>query len=363
MSHSKILPPSIQAAKLGLAAFFAFFYTRVWDLSAQRQAVSAADAHGIQYKARKAFAIALLAIASMLACPSFAQSNVLPIPALTASVIDQTNTLTASEKQSITQHLNQLEDTFGAQVVVLMVASTMPEDIAAYANRVAQDWKIGRAKEGDGLLFVIAKDDRAMRLEVARGLEGVIPDIAAARIMDQVVAPYFRANRYAGGINAGIDAVQARLASDEQAVASAPVKLNGQASTVPSAQEKTSLAQWINSIFDSGFFVVFLIIILAVFAVIYYLLQRLRRAVGTPMSLLLAGGLSGGISYLLFASAATALIVAAVICLMVLGVISPRTLLAIAANSSRGGSGGGSGGRPRSGGGGSFGGGGASGRW
>lgn len=137
-----------------------------------------------------------------------------PVPALTARVIDQTGTLSAAQAEAIEARLRSLEEKSGSQVVVLMVPSTAPEDIAPYAHRVASDWKIGRKDVGDGLLIVIAKDDRRMRMEVARALEGAIPDLVAARIIDQQMAPFFRQNDYAGGILAAIDQVGARIAGE-----------------------------------------------------------------------------------------------------------------------------------------------------
>jgi len=107
----------------------------------------------------------------------------LPVPALTARLIDQTHTLTAQQATTIESRLRDIEEKSGSQVVVLMVPTTAPEDIAPYAHRVASTWKIGRKDVGDGLLVVIAKDDRRMRIEVARALEGAIPDLAAARII------------------------------------------------------------------------------------------------------------------------------------------------------------------------------------
>lgn len=114
-----------------------------------------------------------------------------------------------------------------------MVATTAPEDIAAYAWRVASDWKIGRRDVGDGLLMVIAKNDRRMRLEVARALEGAIPDLAAARIIDQQMTPRFRQGDYAGGIAAALDQVAARIAG-EQLPAPSPMPLLPKARTVAS---------------------------------------------------------------------------------------------------------------------------------
>jgi len=138
-----------------------------------------------------------------------------PVPALSARLIDQTGTLSADEARAIEDRLRGIEQKSGSQVVVLMVATTAPEDIAAYTWRVASDWKIGRRDVGDGLLVVIAKNDRRMRMEVARALEGAIPDLAAARIIDQQMAPRFRQGDYAGGITAALDQVAARIAGEQ----------------------------------------------------------------------------------------------------------------------------------------------------
>ena len=136
---------------------------------------------------------------------AMAQAPVAPVPALTGRVIDQSGTLSSSDVQSLTAQLKKLEDETGAQVVVLMVPSTAPEDIASYAWRVASSWKLGRKEIGDGTLIVVAKNDRRMRIEVARKLEGAIPDIMAARIIDGAMKPRFRADDYAGGLSAAID--------------------------------------------------------------------------------------------------------------------------------------------------------------
>lgn len=128
-----------------------------------------------------------------------------PVPELKARVTDSSGTLAATERQALEQQLKALEDSTGAQVVVLMVPSTQPEDIAAYAWRVASTWKIGRRDVGDGVLIVVAKNDRRMRIEVARRLEGAIPDIMAARIIDNAMKPRFRADDYAGGLHDAIE--------------------------------------------------------------------------------------------------------------------------------------------------------------
>ena len=157
---------------------------------------------------------ALLLAALLLPGSALAQAPQ-PVPPLTARLIDQTGTLSPDEARAIEDRLRSIEQKSGSQVVVLMVATTAPEDIAAYAWRVASDWKIGRRDVGDGLLMVIAKNDRRMRLEVARALEGAIPDLAAARIIDQQMTPRFRQGDYAGGIAAALDQVAARIAGEQ----------------------------------------------------------------------------------------------------------------------------------------------------
>ena len=129
--------------------------------------------------------------------------------------MDQTGTLSANDIQALEGQLVALEKSRGSQVVVLMVPTTAPEDIAAYANRVGNQWKIGRRDVGDGVLVVVAKNDRKMRIEVAKSLEGAIPDIAAARIIDGAMKPRFQQGDFAGGIAAAITQIGARIAEGE----------------------------------------------------------------------------------------------------------------------------------------------------
>lgn len=137
-----------------------------------------------------------------------------PVPELRARVMDQTGTLDAGTVAALESRLASFEQEHGAQVVVLMVASTAPEDIADYTQRLGDAWKIGRKDVGDGLLFVVAKDDRRMRIAPAKRLEGAIPDLMAKRILDQAVAPAFRQGDYAGGIRSGLDQILALIAGE-----------------------------------------------------------------------------------------------------------------------------------------------------
>ncbi|MCY7370335.1 MAG: TPM domain-containing protein [Polaromonas sp.] len=136
------------------------------------------------------------------------------IPALTAHVIDQTGTLAAGQRQALDAKLTAFEQQRGAQVVFLLVATTQPEDIAAFAQRVGDQWKIGRANIGDGLLLVVAKGDRKVRIETTKALEGAIPDLAARQIIDSAITPRFRQADYAGGLDAAADQIMARITSE-----------------------------------------------------------------------------------------------------------------------------------------------------
>ena len=129
----------------------------------------------------------------------------LAVPPLTARVTDQTGTLTREQQAGLERMLQEFEARKGTQIAVLMVATTKPEPIEQYALRVAEQWKIGRKKVDDGAILVVAKDDRALRIEVGYGLEGVLNDATASRIIREVIVPRFREGDFSGGINAGLD--------------------------------------------------------------------------------------------------------------------------------------------------------------
>ena len=136
------------------------------------------------------------------------------VPALTAHVMDSTGTLTAAQQAALEAKLAAFENTKGAQVVVLLVPSTQPEDIAAYAQRVGDSWKIGRQGIGDGLLLVVAKNDHKVRIETTKALEGAIPDLAASQIIDRAITPRFKQGDFAGGLNAGTDQIMALISGE-----------------------------------------------------------------------------------------------------------------------------------------------------
>ena len=151
-----------------------------------------------------------LAWAMFFALPVWSQT-VQAVPALSGRVIDQTATLSDAERSALDARLAAFEAEAGPQIVLLLVATTAPEDIAAFAQRVADSWKIGRREVGDGVVVVVAVNDRRVRIEVAKSLEGAIPDLAARQVIDRAITPAFRAGSYAAGLDAGLDQLIARI--------------------------------------------------------------------------------------------------------------------------------------------------------
>ena len=286
-----------------------------------------------------------------------------PVPALTARVIDTTGTLDSAQTAALEAKLAALERDKGAQLVVLMVPTTAPEDIAAYANRVGNAWKIGRAGVGDGAILLVALKDRRARIEVAKTLEGAVPDIAASDIINGALVPFFRRGDFAGGVNAAVDQLAARIRGEP----------------LPPVQAPTGTAKGASN--DGGFGLFELAILL--FIAVPIVSGIARGIFGRKLGALLTGGGVGGLAYLVTASIALGAVagVIALIFALVSGVVSALptarsrgrsggwggpVFLPPSGGSWGGGGGGGfgdGGGGFSSGGGGDFGGGGASGSW
>ncbi len=280
-----------------------------------------------------------------------------PVPTLAARVTDTTSTLSAKQSDALEAKLAKFEREAGTQIVVLIVATTQPEDIAAYAYRVADQWKVGRREIGDGLLLLVAKDDKRVRIEVAKALEGAVPDLAAKQIIDNAIRPAFKAGDYAGGLNAAVDQLAARV--------------RGEALPAPDAKKRRPQSSggfgglgWDQL---ALFFFIGVPVIGAVLTGIF----------GRKLGGLATGGAAGGLAWL-FGAPVLLAGVAGAVALVLVGV------LGIGAAARRGmgvggghgmpviwggggggswGGGGGDGGGFSSGGGGDFGGGGASGDW
>lgn len=131
----------------------------------------------------------------------------LAIPPLSGRVIDPAQALKADQRQALEDRLAGYEQAHGSQIVILLVPSTNGEPIEDFAHRVGDSWKIGRKGVGDGLLIVLAVNDKRSRIEVARALEGAIPDLAAKRILRETMGPRFAKGDFAGGLNAGLDQI------------------------------------------------------------------------------------------------------------------------------------------------------------
>jgi uncharacterized protein len=157
-----------------------------------------------------------LLLAAWLPFTAFAQDvqGVQVVPPLTSHVMDLTGTLDAAQRQALEAKLTAFEQARGAQVVMLMVPTTQPEDIAAYAQRVGDSWKIGRKAIGDGLLLVVAKNDRKVRIETTKALEGAIPDLAASQIIETAITPRFKQGDFSGGLDAAADQIIARITGE-----------------------------------------------------------------------------------------------------------------------------------------------------
>ncbi|MGH8603850.1 MAG: TPM domain-containing protein, partial [Gammaproteobacteria bacterium] len=128
-----------------------------------------------------------------------------PIPPLTARIIDQTGTLSAAQRLDLENKLHAFESAKGSQIAVLIVPTTQPEAIEQYSMRVVEQWRLGRKGIDDGALLVVAKDDRKLRIEVGYGLEGVLTDATSKRIISEVITPLFKAGDFHAGIAAGVD--------------------------------------------------------------------------------------------------------------------------------------------------------------
>jgi uncharacterized protein len=275
------------------------------------------------------------------------------VPALTGHVVDSSGSLSAAQREALEAKLSAFETQRGAQVVVVLVNTTQPEDISSYANRVGNAWKVGRKEVGDGLLLVAAMQDHKLRIEVAKSLEGAIPDLEAKRIIDGMISPGFKQGDIAGGLDAGVNRIMALI--------------TGEALPAPAQTGRVATGG-----FDWMQLAVFMFIAVPVVGAVT------KKILGQRLGALLTGGVAGGIAMVVTASVVIA-VLAGMVALVLALVQTPilgrgRVLGQRRAGWGAGGfgggfgggggsSGGGFGGGFSSGGGGDFGGGGASGGW
>ncbi len=268
--------------------------------------------------------------------------EILTLPSFNAPVIDQPNALSAADNKQLSDKLRAIHGAGRAQMGLILVKSTQGEPIFDYAGRVFTAWKLGDAERDNGLLIVVATQDRKIQILTGYGLEGIIPDIVASRIIREQITPQFKIGNYAAGLGAGIDRIDSILQQDPEIARAAADQMK--------TQQRQQGSQ--GSILSGG-----LILLLIVLVVIGQFTQMIFGRI------LSSGGLAAtGVGIGLFTGAGLAgslLLGGAVLTVLLVGVLPFLSLL----GGMGGGRGGGDFGGGYGGGGGSFGGGGASGSW
>ncbi len=267
------------------------------------------------------------------AAPPAGVAGQVAIPPLTARVNDLTGTLNAEQRAGLEQKMAGLEAAKGAQVAVLVLPTTQPETIEQFGTRLFEAWKIGRKGVDDGVILIVAKDDRRLRIEVGYGLEGALNDATAKRIISETITPLFKAGDFPGGILAGAEAIL-KVVDGEP---------------LPGVSETTSGGQISLAAIPES--VLFGILIAAVIGG-----TVLRRLLGNFLGSAVVGGLSGFAGWLIVGGLLG--VIGGVLLGIFLAIFGLDILLSGILNGGGGSRGGGFGG-----GGGSGGGGGASGSW
>jgi len=266
----------------------------------------------------------------------------IPVPKLTGRVVDLTGTLAAPERDALAAKLAAFEARKGSQVAVLLVPTLGTETIEEFATRVTDEWKLGRAGVDDGVLLVIAKQDRRMRIQTGRGVQGVLTDALSKRIVAERVAPHFRTGDFAGGIDAGVEAILKAI--------------EGEVLPAPAAKADPGDAIFGDSYEDLLGFMFILVSVVGLF---------LRALLGRFLGALSTSGIAGFATWFLAGSAIVGGVAAVIAFFVVLfmGTSGLRVAGSGGTWSSSSGGGWSGGGGGFSGGGGGFDGGGASGKW
>ena len=285
--------------------------------------------------------LAILAFAlPALAAPAADSTEPIPVPKLTGHVVDLTGTLTGGESAEIEGVLASFEKARGSQVVVLLVPSIGSEPIEDFGIRVTDEWKLGRKGVDDGVLFVIAKQQRKLRIQTGRGVQGGLTDALSKRIVSDYVTPLFRTGDFHGGIRAGVDAIMKAIEGEKLPTPAATPK------------KKVDVVSSYENFFWLAFFAVPIVGMI------------LRGIVGRFLGAGATSGITGVAAWLLFGSAVLGAGAAIAAFFVVLFMGSGRGGGGGWIPGFGGGGGGGwSGGGGMSGGGGGFDGGGASGDW
>jgi len=152
----------------------------------------------------KKILLIMLLISQVVSLGGLVFAKVQDIPELKQHVTDLGNLLNTEQRSHLEQILSLLKQTKGSEVAVLIVSTTQPEALEDYSMRVVEKWKLGRKNVDDGVLLLIAQQDRKIRIEVGYGLEGAITDLSAGRIINEYITPEFRRGNFYQGILAGV---------------------------------------------------------------------------------------------------------------------------------------------------------------
>lgn len=279
----------------------------------------------------------LLCLFSLFAGAAPAEvSGLVGIPPLTARVTDLTATLSSEQAVVLEQQLADMEARKGAQLVVLILPSSQPETIEQFSIRLFDTWKVGRKDVDDGVMLIVAKNDRRLRIEVGYGLEGALNDVTAKRIISETITPLFRNGDFPGGISAGVMAI-VKIIDGEQLPEPSRVAGNSAKMNISDMPEGFLIGALVAVVFGG---------------------TVLRHLLGNLVGCGLVGCLTGGLGWL-FVGSLVGIVGGALLGIFLAIFGLDIVLSGIFSGGGRGSSGGGG----FSGGGGSGGGGGASGSW
>ncbi|MDQ7988266.1 MAG: TPM domain-containing protein [Candidatus Dactylopiibacterium sp.] len=174
----------------------------------------------------------LLLVFCLALTAALAQAQV-AVPPLSGRVVDLTGALSTAAREDLAARLAVIERDRGSQVAILLLPTVQPEGLEAFGIRVADAWKLGRAGVDDGAILLVALQDRRLRIEVGRGLEGAVPDAVAKRIVADTITPYFQRGDFHGGLAAGVDALAARIGAEALPPPVPPREVAGPALPLP----------------------------------------------------------------------------------------------------------------------------------
>lgn len=269
------------------------------------------------------------------------------IPTLNQPVIDQAKVLSAAEKQNLEQQIRDIYRQGKAQIGIIIVPTTGQEGIFDFAMRVAEQWKLGSAKQDNGLLIAVAVNDQKIHIATGYGLEGVLPDIMVSRIIRNQITPDFKQGQYAQGLQAGVNEIERILNLDPEIAKQAADELKARQTQALQEQEAK----------DRTLTTAMVILVIGIFA---------SFIVGNRLSAAVAGVTATAAGLIYGSGIVMSLVLGFGIFFLLITSLAQLIFQMFLSGGGRGGSSGGGGfggGGGYSGGGGGFGGGGASGSW